>query len=325
MMFSRRTVLSTVLPGALSCVFAQRAAHAAVPTVRVGLLPFGTGNWDLDVTLRNGFDKTQNVTIDLVHFDTPQSVQAALLAGRVDIVVLDWLWVVGRRADGEDWAFTPISSAAGALVARQGTSIDSIDDLKNTRLGIVGPLDKNWLILQAYAKHKFGTDLDQVVTKVFATPPELIKALRAGQLDSMLTFWPFAAKAEAHGMRHILGIEDAVRGLGVVGTVPFTGYVFSRTWADTNRNLIDSFLAAGLRARALLDTSDEEWLRLKPIVNADDEAEFDKLKAAYRRGVIHESNEAQHAAIALLYRKLAEIGGLAMVGASSQIPAGTFW
>jgi NitT/TauT family transport system substrate-binding protein len=65
------------------------------------------------------------------------------------------------------------------LVSRQGSSINSVDDLKNTRLGIVGPLDKNWLILQAYAKHKFGIDLDQAVKKTIGTPPELIKALAA--------------------------------------------------------------------------------------------------------------------------------------------------
>jgi NitT/TauT family transport system substrate-binding protein len=325
MTLSRRTVLSTILPGALSSVVVRRTAHATAPGVRVGILPFGTGAWEFDVTMRHGFAEAQKIAIDLVHYESLSAVQAALQDGRVDVAVLDWLWVVGRRADGADWTFSPISSAAGALVARPDSAIHTVTDLKDTRLGTVDPLDKNWLILQAYAKHKFGIELDQVVKTIFATPPALMQALRVGQLDSMMTIWPFAARAEAHGMRHIIGIEDAVRELGVTGSVPFTGCVFSRSWADNDRAAIDGFIAANRHARALLETSDEEWLRLRPILSTDDDAELDRLKTAYRRGVIHESNETQHASIAQLYRKLAEIGGLAMVGASSEIPSGTFW
>jgi NitT/TauT family transport system substrate-binding protein len=91
MMLARRTVLSTVLPGALSSVVVRRTAHATVPTIRVGILPFGTSAWEFDVTMRHGFAEAQKIAIDIVHCESLSAVQAALLNGRVDVVVLDWL------------------------------------------------------------------------------------------------------------------------------------------------------------------------------------------------------------------------------------------
>ncbi len=324
MPFSRRTVLSTVLTGALSSALAGPLARAADATVRIGILPFGTAAWELDVIRRNGFDKAQNVAIEVIEFESSPATQAALQAGRVDMIVLDWLWVVGRRAEGADWTFAPVSSAAGGLVARPGRT-KIIADLPGTKLGIVGPLDKNWLILQAYAKHKFDIDLDQTIEKVVAPPPELLRKLSAGQVEAMVTFWPFAAKAEAQGMQHVISVQEAVRELGVVTSVPFSGFVFSRGWAVNNRSLVDGFLAAGAQARALMEASDDEWLRLKPILNAEDEVEFKQLKNAYRQGIIGQPSNIQRAAMAQLYRILAEIGGFGMVGATTEIPPGTFW
>jgi NitT/TauT family transport system substrate-binding protein len=92
-----------------------------------------------------------------------------------------------------------------------------------------------------------------------------------------------------------------------------------------NRSLVDGFLAAGAQARALMEASDDEWLRLKPILNAEDEVEFKQLKNAYRQGIIGQPSNIQRAAMAQLYRILAEIGGFGMVGATTEIPPGTFW
>ena len=180
------------------------------------------------------------------------------------MIVGDWLWVAGRREDGADWTYAPISSAAGSLIAPANSPIKVLTDLSHTRLGVVGRWTRNWLILQAYGKQAFGMDLDQVVKKTLAPPPVLLEMLRDGQLDSVVAFWQFAAKAEARGMPNVLSVEEALRQLGVPGKAPFTGYVFSRRWAGDNRALIDGFLAADARARALLASSDGEWLRLKP-------------------------------------------------------------
>jgi NitT/TauT family transport system substrate-binding protein len=325
MQFSRRTVLSTVLAGGLSSALLSRADEAAPRAICFGLLPFGTASWEMDVIRRNAFDKSRNVAIEPIQFASTKDTQTALSRGKADVVLLDWLWVVGQRADGADWTFAPISSAAGSLIARAGSTYRSVADLAGARLGIVSPLDKNWLIFQSYAKRQFDTDLDRVVTKIIASPPELLARLTAGKIDAMITYWPFAAKAEARGMRHMVSLDEAVRALGVTGPVPFSGYVFSRSWAENNRPLIDGFLKAADQARTVLATSDDAWVPLRPMLGVDNDAEFETLKAAYRRGIVHGTDPRSLEDAAKLYRALAEIGGLGMVGASSEIPKGTFW
>jgi NitT/TauT family transport system substrate-binding protein len=324
MQVSRRTVLSTALAGGLSSALLARATGAERP-VRFGLLPFGTAAWELDVIRRGQFDTKHDIAIEPVILASPTETTTALVQGKVDVILLDWLWVVGRRADGADWTSAPVSSAAGSLVARAGSTYRTIADLAGARLGIVSQLDKNWLIFLSYARRQFDTDLDSAATKIVASPPELLKRLAAGDIDAMITFWPFAAKAEARGMRHMLSIQEATGQLGIPGEVPFTAYVFSRVWAENNRPLIDGFLGAARQARMLLGSSDDAWAALRPMMNVESDTEFEKLKSAYRHGIVQEADPRRIDDAAKLYRLLAEIGGLGMVGASSEIPQGTFW
>ena len=67
--------------------------------------------------------------------------------------------------------------------------------------------------------------------------------MKAGRLDALLTYWPFAAKAEAAGARSILAVEDAVSALGIGAGVPYIGYTFAQRWAEQNPALIDGFVA----------------------------------------------------------------------------------
>jgi NitT/TauT family transport system substrate-binding protein len=296
------------------------------PTVRVGTLRFGTASWEIDVILRNGIDKAHGVTIEPVEFATNQATQVALQAKSVDLILVDWLFVARQRAEGADWTFAPFSTSVGALMAPEASRVRTIADLPGTRLGIAGsPLDKSWLILQAYAKRKFGLDLDSEVKKNFGAPPLLAQQLQAGQIDSMLTYWPNAAKAEAAGMRRILAVEEAVSGLGIEATVPFVGYVFSAGWANRNRAAIDGFLAATHEAGDRLAKSDEEWLKVRPLMGAANDGEFEKLKEAYRRGILRQWGAAEQKAAGQLYEIMAQIGGADLVGPSSQISPGTFW
>jgi NitT/TauT family transport system substrate-binding protein len=264
--------------------------------------------------------------VDPVELAASQATQVALQAGRVDMILSDFLWVANQRANGADWTFAPFSSAIGALIAPPDSPVKSVADLKGARLGVAGsPLDKSWLILRAYGRRTLGLDLDQAANKSFGAPPLLSQQLAAGQLDAILTYWPFAAKAEAAGMRRVIGVAQMVRALGIPADVPFVGYVFSAAWAERNREAVDGFLAAGRDAQALLVKSDEEWLRLKPLTGAADDAELEQLKAAYRAGVPGQWGEAERNAAGLLYTILAEIGGAALVGPSPILPAGTFW
>src|SRR4029077_16483959 len=95
-------------------------------------------------------------------------------------------------------------------------------------------------------------------------PPLLSEALAAGRLDAVLTYWPFAAKLEARGMRRLLSIGDALAALGIPADLPLTGYVVSARWASENQTVLEVFVGATRRANAILAASDAEWERIAP-------------------------------------------------------------
>ncbi|TWB29648.1 ABC transporter substrate-binding protein [Nitrospirillum bahiense] len=328
MTMTRRRLLATGLAASMPV----RARAAGAPALRVGILRYGTVSWELDVIRRHGLDAAHGLAIVPQEFATGQATQVALQAGQVDTIAVDWLWVARQRAaqggsGGGDWTFIPFSNSAGALMAPAQGAVATVPDLPGRRLGIAGgALDKNWLILRAYAQRQVGIDLDRTAEKTFGAPPLLANALAAGRLDALLTYWPFAAKGQAAGQRRLLTVEDAVTGLGVQGTPPMVGYVFSDRWAKANGAVLEGFIAASRQARDLLVKDEAEWPRLRPLADAGSDAEFDALRDWYRRGIPRHWGAAEQEAAAQLYQVLASVGGPALVGGGGDtLPAGTFW
>lgn len=321
MLMARRAMLGSAIVTAAG----RRIAFAA-QSARVGVLRYGTVSWELDVIRHHKLDEAARVSIVPMEFAAPQATQVALQGNQVDLVVVDWLWVARQRDAGTDWTFVPFSNAVGALIAPANSPIRAVSDLVGRSLGIAGsPLDKSWLILRAYAKQHHKIDLDAAVDKSFASPPLLYEQMRAGRLDALLTFWPFAAKAEAAGARQILSVEDAVSALGIGAGVPYIGYTFSQRWAGQNPALIDGFLSASRQARDILATSNAEWQRLKPLTGVTDDAELERLRDWYRRGIPQRWGPSERQAAGQLFELLAKIGGPDLVGPMKALPSGTFW
>ncbi|HEY0526691.1 MAG TPA: ABC transporter substrate-binding protein, partial [Stellaceae bacterium] len=205
----------------------------------------------------------------------------------------------------------------------------SVADLKGKRLGVAGsPLDKGWLILRLLTIRNDGFDLDGAAAeKSFGAPPLLSEQLAGGRLDAVLTYWPYAARLEAQGMRSLVSIGDALRELGVPDDLPMIGYVFSEQWAAANRAVVDGFLKASGDAKRILADSDEEWRTIMPLTGAKDEAELARLRDAFRAGIPKEqaSAAAEQEAAGKLYALLASLGGEALVGPSPTLRPGTFY
>jgi NitT/TauT family transport system substrate-binding protein len=321
---SRRAVVKAGVAGALG-VIAPRLARAA-PKIRIGVLRFGSFSWALDVVRRHGFDTEAGVALDIRQYAGSPAAQVALQAGEVDIILQDWLWVARQRTGGADWSFVPFSSALGAVILPAGSPVQALADLSGRRLGVAGSaLDKSWIILRAYAERHDHLDLARRLEPSFGAPALLAEELRRGRLDAALTFWPFAARAEASGMRTLMTMKTAVAGLGIAPDVPFVGYVFRAPWARAERQGLAGFLACMSKAQDLLASSDAEWETLAPLAQAANAAELAHLRDAYRAGIPRLSPEATAAAAATLFAVLAETGGPALVGEAKTLAPGTFW
>ncbi|WP_042698683.1 ABC transporter substrate-binding protein [Azospirillum sp. B506] len=325
---SRRTTL--LAAGALLAA-ALRPAGASDSVsdrsvVRAGVLKFGTVSWELDTVRAHGFDRQAGIALQLVELAGNPATQIALQAGAVEIIVSDWLWVSRMRSKGEALCFIPYSTAVGALVVPAGSGIAGVGDLRGKRIGVAGsPLDKSWLLLKALATDRHGLSLDRDAQPFFAAPPLLNSKIADGDLDAVLTYWPFAARLEAKGMRVSMTVSDMLESLGQSATVPAIGYVFREDWARANPAAIAGFQAATGQAKTLLAQSDSAWERLAPLMQAEDDATFRTLRDRYRDGIPQRWTEEERAGAAKLYALLARLGGRELVGDAPTIAPGTFW
>ena len=325
MTISRRGTLGIIATGTIAVLARGCKTYAATAKARIGVLKFGTVSWELDTLKHNRFDTANGFDQEVIQFAGEDATNVALLAGEIDIIVSDWLWVSRQRTEGSDITLVPYSTAVGAIMAKQDSPIKSITDLKARKIGVAGgPLDKSWLLLQALAKRDHGFDLAAENEIVFGAPPLISEKAMQGELDAVLNFWHFCARLEANGFRRIVGANDAAKALGAEGDVSALGYVFHEKWAAENHDVATGFVKASAAAKELLARSDEEWLRLAPVMRAEGK-ELETLRDRYREGIPKRTVAEEEADAAKLYRVLAEVGGERLVGTATEMAPGTFW
>lgn len=300
------------------------AAIAETPVLKASVLKFGTVNWELDVIKHNGFDTANGFTLEVDGVAGGSAAKVAFQAGETDVIVSDWLWVARQRAAGKDYVFIPYSKAVGGVMVPKDSAAQSLEDLAGGKIGIAGgPLDKSWLILQAYAQQKHGFDLAASTEQVFGAPPLIFKTAMSGDTAGAINFWHFMAKMEAAGMRKLIDVSDAASALGLDPNTPLLGYVMTGEMLRENPALVNGLAAASRQAKDLLAESDAEWDRIRDRMNAKTDAQFAALKAGFRAG-IPVAGAVDEEAAAKMLALMADLGGEDLVGRATTLPEGVF-
>jgi NitT/TauT family transport system substrate-binding protein len=316
----------TILQGATALASAAILGAAAdLPELRLGVLQFGTVQWVADIVRRHALDAKHGLTLRNVPLANTDAGRISLMAGGSDVVVSDWPFVAVQRAGGTKLCFSPFSSSNGGIIVPANSQISDFAGLSGKKLGVVGgPVDKSWLVVQAAARAK-GVDLANVAQVVYGAPPLLGAKLQQGELDAVLTFWNFAAKLEAAGFRQAVSVADCAAALGLPAHMSLVGFVFHEDWARANRPAIDGFLAAVAEAESLLGQN-AEWQAVRPLMDAPDEAVFQRLKARFLEGAAPAGTAAaQLAAAERLFAVLLATGGKKATGGIDALPPGIFW
>lgn len=318
-------IMTRIGAAALAAGLSLGAAGAETPVLRAAVLQAGTVNWELDTIERNGFDTENGFDLEVLGVAGDAATDIAFQGGEVDVIVSDWLWVARQRAAGKDFVFIPYSKAVGGVMVPEGSDAESLADLAGGRIGIAGgPLDKSWLILQAYAEEALDMDLAGETEQVFGAPPLIFKTAAAGDLEGAINYWHFMAKMEAAGMRLLVDVAEAAAALGLDPDTPLLGYVVRGELVREQPDLVAGLAAASRQAKELLARDDAAWEALRPRMNAESDAEYQALIEGFRAG-IPEAGPVDVEAAGRMLGLMAELGGEELVGGATTLPEGTFY
>src|SRR6185437_4354852 len=308
----------------LASVHLAPGAEAA-DRLRIALQKTGTASWEIGVIKARGLDKAANLDLEITELASTEAGKIAIEGGSADLVVEDWLWAARERSLGDKLLFTPYSTALGAVMARRDSPVHKIADLAGRSIGVAGgPLDKSWLLLRAAALAE-GHDLAKDARPSYGAPPLIAEKLAEGETDAALEFWNFAADLEGRGFRRAIEMADVEKALGAAGPVAMTGYVFKEAFAASHKDALKRFFAAAAEARKILGKDPAAWAPIKAQLRLKDDAALAVYRERYLDGVPKRTVAEEAADAAILYRRIAEIGGKELVGEAKELDTSLFY
>jgi len=104
---------------------------------------------------------------------------------------------------------------------------------------------------------------------------------------------------------------------------PLLGYYMKDSFLAQHPGLAQSFFNASREAKDLLASSDAAWDAIRPIMNANSDAQFDQLRADWIAG-IPERAPVNQIAVDKMLTLMGTLGGAELVGKATSVPSGLF-
>ena len=191
---------SSVLAMTFNANSAKNSAQGSIsdlPIIRVGVLQFGTINWEMDTIIHHQLDTQRGFRLAVHPFASKNASAVALQSGAVDVIMTDLFWVSRQRGQGKPYVIMPTTKASGGVYTNEKQSFTQLLQQNDNSIGVAGgSVDKNWLLLQAYAKQQ-ELDLLAHFTPKFAAPPLLNRFMMNNELDASINFWHYNARLDA--------------------------------------------------------------------------------------------------------------------------------
>jgi NitT/TauT family transport system substrate-binding protein len=303
------------------------ATPALAQQLVLGVQESGTVQWEIETIKALGLDKKHGVELDIRPLADSRAGQIALQAGEVDVILSDFVWVTIQRSEGGSVTMVPHSLAVGGLMVGADSDITALEDLKGKRIAVAGgPVDKSWVILQAYYNSVTGARLVDEVTANYGAPPLVAELLANGGTDAALNFWQWNARSKVAGATELLPVADMLKALGVAEQPPLLGWTFTDETAEAKHDALVAFLDASFEAKDALLHDDAVWDDLKSLMGAaDNEALFTQLRDDYRAGIVQSYDPAHTEPAQQAFALMAKFGGSDLVGEAQTLDPGTFW
>ena len=294
--------------------------------ISIGLLKYGSVNWEIDIIKHNKLDKKNNFSIKKKFFSTKNAAAIALQGKSVDMIVTDWIWVSRQRGEKRNYVFHPHSMTVGGIMVKHDSEIDNIKDLENKKLGIAGSsIDKSWLLFRAYTNKNLNKDPKSFLKPIYAAPPLLNEFVERNEIDAVLNYWHYNARLKSKGYKEIISVDSILKNLGIKTQIPSIGWVFSEDFGKNNNKLMNNFFNASKEAKEIMMSSDDEWERIFPLTQAKDRTMLIHLRDAYRNGIPLTFGNDEIEETKKIYQILARYGGRDLIGKVKKISSNMFW
>jgi len=271
----RRTALAALLTLAVAPAFAARAEQRKVTVAyQTGVIPYAVGIADGSLQKATGWQ------IDFRRFNSGAEIFAAIASGDVDLGDVGSSPLAAATSNGLDVKVVYITSMSGsdeALVARNGSGINTLADLRGKRLS-AAPVSTDHYQLLAVLKQE---GIPESAAKVMPMPqPQIVAAWHRGDVDAAFVWDPALGDLLKTGKRLLTSRQVAERGAPTFGA-----FVATAKFAATHPDFVTAFVRQVDRYYVSFTAEPSKWTvdsdnakKLAQLLGGTPQDQVDRLK-----------------------------------------------
>ena len=199
-------------------------------------------------------EKATGYKINWRQFGGGGDVIKAMASGDVHLGEAGSSPITAAASQGQDiqlfWILDDIA-AAEALIARKGSGVNSIKDLKGKKVGVPFVSTAHYQLLAAL-QHNGVNPKDVNILNL--RPPEIGAAWERGDLDAAFIWDPVLSKIKGNGT--VLADSTAI---GKLGYPTFDGIIVNKKWASENQAFMVALVKALAKADADYRANKAKW------------------------------------------------------------------
>ncbi len=246
-MLARRTLIGTIA----AIVMASAASTSALAeTVVIG--HFGTPIPMQAAAAAGEFEKATGWKIEWRKFGSGAEIIAAMASGDLKLSELGSSPLAIGASQGVDYQLFAISNIIGdaeSLIARNGSGIEKVENLKGKKVGVPLGSTAHYSLMGAVKNAGLApTDVEVIGMK----PDQITAAWDQGQIDATFIWEPAKGKVLKTGKLIVAANQ-------VAGAPTFDGWVVNREFGAANPEFMTKFLKALEAANAAYNSNKDAW------------------------------------------------------------------
>jgi len=204
------------------------------------------------VAASDALSKATGYTVEWRKFQSGADVIAAMASGDIKLAELGSSPFAIASTQGVDLQLFMISDGIGsaeALIARNGTGIEKIEDLKGKKVATPLGSTAHFSLMGALENANMPA---ADVTVLGMSPDQIAAAWSQDQIDAAFIWEPVQSKISANGKLIIHAGQ-------VTGKPTFDGWVVNREWGEQNKDFMAAFVKAIGAANDSYNSNPAAW------------------------------------------------------------------